>query len=83
MVKGKKKGGEENFSDDNVFVNYQLTDYRGKLAYQLRKAKKDGKVKKYAVNQNGEIRVKRTEHDQRWVLVKNKVTLDEILNHPR
>ena len=81
MARGKKAGGEENFSKDNIFVNYQLTDSRGNLAYNIRTAKKEGKVHKYAINDNGVIKVRKSERDQQWIPVKNQNELDQLLGN--
>ena len=49
---------ENNFSKDNIFINFQLTKRRGEIAKEVRKAKKDGVVKSYEIDMNGRIFVK-------------------------
>ena len=49
---------ENNFSKDNIFINFQLTKRRGEIAKEVRKAKKDGVVKSYEIDMKGRIFVK-------------------------
>jgi hypothetical protein len=69
MRTGRKAGDQnENFSQLNLNINFQLTKARGKLAQAVRqgrtqlikekKLKKDEKVFKYSHDENGVLRVK-------------------------
>ena len=78
MARGKMPGGEQNFTKDNIFVNYQLTDFRGKLAFQIRNAKKKMRGLKYAINDNGVIKVRKSDNDS-WIPVKDQITLEQII----
>ena len=49
---------ENNFSYDNVFINFQLTKRRGEICKEVRKAKKDNLIKSYETDANGRIYVK-------------------------
>ena len=49
---------DNNFSYDNVFINFQLTKRRGDICKELRKAKKENIVKNYEIDANGRIFVK-------------------------
>ena len=55
-----KKGifNENNFSPDNVFINFQLTKKRGEICREVRDAKKKNIVKSYEIDANGRIFVK-------------------------
>ena len=46
---------DNNFSKDNVFINFQLTKKRGEICKEVRKAKNDGIVKSYEIDANGRI----------------------------
>ena len=42
----------------NVYINFQLTQNRVALAKIVRKAKAEGKVAGYSVDQNGRMKIK-------------------------
>ena len=46
---------DNNFSKDNVFINFQLTKKRGEICKEVRQAKIDGIVKSYEIDANGRI----------------------------
>ena len=49
---------DNNFSKDNIFINFQLTKRRGDICKEVRQAKIDKIVKKYEIDANGRIFVK-------------------------
>ena len=49
---------DNNFSPDNVFINFQLTKRRGEICREVREAKKKNIVKSYEIDANGRIFVK-------------------------
>ena len=49
---------DNNFSKDNIFLNFQLTKRRGDICKEVRQAKKDNIVKHYEIDANGRIFVK-------------------------
>ena len=49
---------ENNFSRDNVFINFQLTKKRGNICKEVRRAKKENLIKNYDIDANGRIFVK-------------------------
>ena len=51
------------FSDQNIFINFMLTAKRTELSKQVRLAKKDRKIAKYSIDQNGKIWVKKSGGD--------------------
>ena len=52
---GKHKG--ECFSEDNIFINYQLTKSRGELLKKVREARRVKDIHKYSTDQNGRISI--------------------------
>ena len=60
----------------NVFINYQLTQRRAKLAKACRQARYNKKVYRDRVDANGKITVK---IENGWFEVKNEKELDEII----
>ena len=58
MITRGMMSAENNFSKDNIFLNFQLTKRRGDLAKEVRKAKKDGVIKSYEIDMNGRIFVR-------------------------
>ena len=48
------------YYDKNIFINFMLTARRTELSKQVRMAKKDRKIAKYSIDQNGKIWVKKT-----------------------
>ena len=46
---------ENNFSKDNIFINFQLTKVRGEICKEVRRAKKDNRIKSYEIDVNGRI----------------------------
>ena len=60
---------DNNFSKDNVFINFQLTKRRGDICKEVRQAKKDNIIKSYEIDTNGRIFVKYVgENTQRFEL---------------
>ena len=49
---------ENNFSKDNIFINFQLTKQRGEICKEVRRAKKDNVIKSYEIDVNGRIYVR-------------------------
>ena len=58
MLTGRNKVTSDNFTGANLFLNFQLTKRNGELAKVVRLARKDGRIKKYGVDQNGRITAK-------------------------
>lgn len=44
--------------DKNIFINFQLTPRKSELARQIRKAKKEKKIRKFYIDPNGKISVR-------------------------
>ena len=61
-----------------VYINFQLTDKRAALAKSVRKAKSDGKVAGYSVDQNGRIKIKKI-GAARYVPVMSVEQLDDMV----
>ena len=55
LMTGKANG--TCFSDDNIFINYQVTKARGELLQSAREARRLKKIHKYSTDQNGNISV--------------------------
>jgi hypothetical protein len=49
---------DNNFTDENVFINFLLTKRRGHICKEVRKAKKYNLIKNYDIDANGRIFVK-------------------------
>ena len=63
MMTGKSVPGGNFDKDVNLFLNFQLTKKRAKLAKAVRLARKEKRIYKFYINQNGVIKVKRTVED--------------------
>ncbi len=81
MLTGKNKETKANFSDANVFLNFQLTRKKGNMLREVRKAKADRKVMKYGTDQNGRITV-RVRQNSPWVEVASVEQLEEYIASP-
>ena len=78
LTEGMRTG--KNFDKQvHLFLNYQLTKKRAKLAAAVRKARSNHKIHKYYVNQNGEIKIKRVEADE-YTKVNSEAHLNSIIN---
>ena len=66
------------FSPQNIFINFMLTNRRTELSKQVRQAKKDNLVKKYSVDQNGKIYIKKLGNDDKFHLVTSLKHLEEM-----
>ena len=73
---GKCDGGGSMVKECNVFINFQLTERRAKLAKACRQARYNKKVFRDRVDANGKITVK---IENGWFEVKNEKELDEII----
>ena len=56
LTYGMRKG--KYFTQDNIFLNYQLTDRRTEISKEVRQAKKDNLIQKYSIDANGKIYIK-------------------------
>ena len=63
----------------NVYLNFQLTQKRAALAKEVRKARTDGKVAAYSVDQNGKIKVK-TNGGTRYETVTSVENLNRVIS---
>ena len=66
------------FSPQNIFINFMLTTRRTELSKQVRQAKKDNLVKKYSVDQNGKIYIKKLGNDDKFHPVTSLKHLEEM-----
>ena len=81
MLTGKNKETKANFTDANVFLNFQLTKKRGELSKEVRKAKSEKKIVKYGTDQNGNITI-RVKTTSPWVAVNCSADLHNYIAHP-
>ena len=79
MMTGKSVPGGNFDKDVNLFLNFQLTKKRAKLAKAVRLARKEKRIHKFYINQNGVIKVKRTIEDN-YAEVKSEDHLKSITN---
>ena len=78
MMSGKYPG--DGFDKDvNLFLNFQLTKKRAKLAKAVRKARKEQKIHKFYVNQNGIIKIKRS-NTENYTEVTSETHLNSMIN---
>ena len=78
MLTGRNDATKSNFTQDNIYLNFQLTKKRSELVQVVRQAKKDNKVKKYGVDQNGRLTVK-VKPSSKWEEVKSSSHLQNII----
>ena len=78
MLTGRNNVTKSNFSQDNVFLNFQLTKKRSELSKVVRKAKHDKKIIKYGVDQNGRITVK-VKASSKWEEVASSSDLEKAV----
>ena len=69
---------KSNFSQDNVFLNFQLTKKRNELNKTVRQAKKDKKISKYGVDQNGRTTVK-VKANSKWDVITSNSDLEKSI----
>ena len=79
LLTGKNKDTKTNFTDDNVYINFQLTKQRSVLAKAVRQAKLDKKLLKYGTDQNGRITV-RVKTDSKWEEVSSLNELEKLIS---
>ena len=77
LLTGKNKATQTNFTDSNVYINFQLTKKRNELSKAIRDAKKARKVAKYGCDQNGRFTIK-AKSDSKWQEVKSIKELEDI-----
>ena len=58
---------DNNFSPDNVFINFQLTKRRGEISKEVRDAKKANLIKSYDIDVNGRIFVRNNGNDKQKI----------------
>merc|ERR1712240_768180 len=79
IMTGKNPTSGDSFDKDvNLFLNFQLTRKRAQLAKAVRVARKEHKIHKYYINQNGVIKIKKTTVDI-YTEVKSEAHLQSII----
>ena len=67
------------YSDKNIFINFMLTARRTELSKQVRMAKKDRKIAKYSIDQNGKIWIKKIGSDNDFYTVSSMEDLENFI----
>ena len=67
------------YSDKNIFINFMLTARRTELSKQVRMAKKDRKIAKYSIDQNGNIWIKKIGSDNDFYTVSCMEDLENFM----
>ena len=67
--------GSNMVKESNVYINFQLTKERAVLAKAVRKAKTDGRIGGYSVDQNGRMKIKKLDGDKEY---KKVTSVDEM-----
>ena len=65
--------------EKNVYINFQLTKDRAALAKDVRKAKTDGRIGGYSVDQNGRIKIKKLDGDKQYKKVTSVAEMNGML----
>ena len=79
MLTGRNNSTKENFTDANVFLNFQLTKKKSELSKFVRLSKSERKIMKYGTDQNGRITVKINQSFP-WVEVASSAELENYIN---
>jgi hypothetical protein len=77
MLTGRNKADGSNFTDANVYLNFQLTKKRSDLLKAVREKRRSRVINKYGVDQNGKITV-RAAPGARWVEVTSLAGLNTL-----
>ena len=80
LMTGKVNG--QCFSDANVYINYQVTKARGELLKKAREARKDGLIRKYSTDQNGNISVQISQRGS-WTRISSPSDLQQLITDSR
>ena len=81
LLTGKHKYTKAYFSKDPIYINFQLTKKNNDLMKVVRKAKSDGQIMKYGVDQNARVTVK-AKKDSVFETVANSNELKKVIaNH--
>ena len=78
MVTGRYKFTNANFTDANVYLNFQLTKAKSELVKKVRTAKFEKNIHKYGTDQNGRITL-RVKNDSNWIEVSTDADLKELI----
>ena len=79
LMTGRQPGGS-NFTNANLFINYQLTPMRGDLVKAVRTAKVARRLHKYSVDANGRCFVQLDNRGSPWKEVTSKDSLETMLS---
>ena len=81
LLTGRNLETKANFSNHNLFLNFQVTRKKGELVKEVKKAKATKSVHKYGTDQNGRLTV-RIKNDSPWVEVTSLEELQGFVNSP-
>ena len=77
LMTGKVNG--QCFTDDNVFINYQVTRARGELLKLAREARGSKQIHKYSTDQNGNISVQMMVRGP-WIRISSPSDLQQLVS---
>ena len=79
MLTGKNSITGSNFTQDNIFLNFQLTKKKSELVSAVRDARKAKTISKYGIDQNGRVSVKVRSTSKQWKEVATRSELDSLI----
>ena len=80
LLTGRNNVTKSNFTQDNVYLNFQLTKKRSDLSKVVRKAKVDKKIVKYGVDQNGRFTIK-VKANSKWEEISFTQDLEKAISN--
>ena len=70
------------FTNDNIFINYQVTKARGELLQKAREARRLKKIHKYSTDQNGDISIQ-VKPRTPWTRISSSSHLQQCISSSR
>ena len=79
MLTGKNSVTGSNFTQDNLFLNFQLTKKKSELVSAVKDARKAKTISKYGIDQNGRVTVKVRSTSKQWKEVATRSELESLI----
>ena len=68
-----------NFSDDNIFINFMLTQKRTEMSKQVRQLRKDRQIQNYSIDQNGKFYIRKVGDDTKFYKVSFMKDIENLI----
>ena len=79
MMTGTNMMTGGSFVNNNIFINFMLTQKRTEMSKQVRQLRKDSKIQNYSIDQNGKFHIRKVGDDSKFYKVSSMKDIENLL----